>query len=107
MFRFRQSGVMSQIGDLLDAVLPSKNLFYAFKSTRCLRQPAQARDPETVSALSDNSPGVALQSVFTYGNVLRTAVGIRCPAFVKGINQVGEHALRFTTGQVTVEIQVL
>ena len=56
---------------------------------------------------------IPTQSLFTYSNVVGTAVDIRCPAYVSGVNQAGHHyhfvsddhkggghALSFTTGEV-------
>lgn len=110
----------SQLADLIDGVLPSKNYFYAIKvhgpfvavSTRAI--PKQFLPYPPLAQLT------ATQTVFNYSNIVGTAVGIRSPAFVSGINQVGHHfhfvsddlkagghMLSFTTGEVTVEIQVL
>ena len=60
------------------------------------------------------------ESIFNNSDVTGTVVAIRCPAYEKGINQVGYHyhfvsddktigghALSFTTGAVIVEVQIL
>jgi len=111
---------MAQLSTLIDSVLPSKNYFYAIRihgtfadiSTRAI--PLQYLPYAPLATLTPN------QIVFNYSNVEGTAVDIRSPAFVSGINQVahhyhfvsddhtrGGHALSFTTGPVTVEIQML
>ncbi len=111
---------MTDLSTLLDTILPSKNYFYAIRihgtfsamSTRAI--PLQYYPYAVLSTLTPT------QAVFSYSNVAGTAVDIRSPAFVSGINQVahhyhfvnddltgGGHALSFTTGQVRVEIQTL
>jgi acetolactate decarboxylase len=110
---------MPQLSDLIDSVLPSKNLFYAIKvhGTFSVNTRAIAKQFLPYVPLAQLIPN---QSLFTYSNVVGTAVDIRCPAYVSGINQVGHHyhfvaddhkggghALSFTTGEVTVEVQTL
>jgi acetolactate decarboxylase len=111
---------MTDLSNLIDTLLPSKNYFYAIRihgtfsamSTRAI--PIQFLPYPPLSQL------IPIQSVFSYPNTVGTAVDIRCPAFVSGINQVahhyhyvsddlkgGGHALAFTTGQVAVSIQTL
>lgn len=115
-----RAATFAQLGALIDAVLPSKNLFYALK----VHGPFTAMTTRAIAKQFLPYPPLAqlvpLQNVFTYSNIVGTAVGIRSPAFVSGINAVGYHfhfvsddlktgghALDFTAGDVTVEIQVL
>lgn len=117
---FVNSVSMAQLGDVLDGMLPSKNLFYAvlvhgkFSNLTTRAVPKQSLPYPTLAE------ALLQQSVFKYTDVVGTAVGIRSPAFVKGINQVayhfhfvsddkkaGGHALSFTTGPVAVEVQIL
>jgi len=111
---------MADLSTLIDTLLPSKNYFYAIRihgtftamSTRAI--PLQFLPYPPLSQL------IPIQSVFSYPNTVGTAVDVRSPAFVAGINQVahhfhyvsddlksGGHVLSFTTGQVTVSIQTL
>ena len=66
------------------------------------------------------SEAIEQEVKFSFQNIEGTLVAFRSPAWVKGINQVGYHyhfisddesagghALSFTTGSVTVEIQKL
>jgi acetolactate decarboxylase len=110
----------AQLGELIDSLIPTKNHFYAIKvhgTFRDLTTRAIAKQVLPYPPLADLIPG---QSVFNYANIAGTAVGIRSPSFVAGINQVGHHfhfvsddqksgghALAFTTGDVTLEIQQL
>lgn len=115
-----RGATLAQLGALIDALLPSKNLFYALK----VHGPFAAMTTRAIAKQFLPYPPLAqlipLQNVFAYSNIVGTAVGIRSPAFVSGINQVGYHfhfvsddlktgghALDFTAGEVTVEIQVL
>jgi len=111
---------LPDLSALLDSILPSPNYFYAIRihgtfsamSTRAI--PLQYFPYVPLATL------IPTQMVFNYSNTVGTAVDIRSPAFVSGINQVshhyhfvsddltaGGHSLSFTTGPVTVEIQTL
>jgi acetolactate decarboxylase len=111
---------MSQLGDILDAILPSKNFFYAVKVHGQFNSVSTRAVPKQSLPYPPLADAILQQSVFNYSNIVGTAVGIRSPAFVKGINQVAYHfhfvsddkkaaghALSFTTGQVMVEVQIL
>ncbi len=108
----------TQLGELIDSLIPTKNHFYAIKVHGTFR------DIQTRAIFKQFLPYPPLgelisgQSVFNHANISGTAVGIRSPSFVAGINQVGHHfhfvsddtkagghALSFTTGEVTIEIQ--
>jgi acetolactate decarboxylase len=115
-----KGATLAQLSDLIDSVLPSKNLFYAIRvhgTFQVVNTRAIAKQFLPYPPLATLLPG---QSLFTYSNIVGTAVDIRCPPYVTGINQVGHHyhfvsddrkagghALGFTTGEVTVEIQTL
>ena len=111
---------MSQLGDILDGILPSKNFFYAVRVHGHFNSVTTRAVPKQSLPYPPLADAILQQSVFNYSNIVGTAVGIRSPAFVKGINQVAYHfhfvsddkkaaghALSFTTGQVTVEVQIL
>jgi len=111
---------MSQLGDILDAILPSKNFFYAVKVHGQFNTVSTRAVPKQFPPYPSLADAILQQSVFDYSNIVGTAVGIRSPAFIKGISQVAYHfhfvsddkkaaghALSFTTGQVTVEVQIL
>jgi acetolactate decarboxylase len=111
---------MSQLGDILDAILPSKNFFYALRVHGQFNTVSTRAVPKQFPPYPSLADAILQQSVFNYTNIVGTAVGIRSPEFVKGINQVAYHfhfvsddkkaaghALSFTTGEVTVDVQVL
>ena len=110
----------AQLTDLIDSMLPSKNLFYALR----VHGPFAAMTTRSVGKqflpYTPLAQALTMQTVFAYSNIAGTAVGFRSPAFVSGINQAGYHfhfvsddrksgghALSFTTEEVTVEVQVL
>jgi acetolactate decarboxylase len=115
-----KGATLAQLSELIDSVLPSKNLFYAIRvhgTFQLVNTRAIAKQFLPYPPLATLIPG---QSLFTFSNIVGTAVDIRCPPYVTGINQVGHHyhfvsddrkagghALGFTTGEVTVEIQTL
>jgi len=111
---------MADLSTLLDTLLPSKNYFYAIKIHGTFSAMMTRAIPIQVLPYPPLSQLIPIQSVFNYPNTVGTAVDIRSPAFVAGINQVahhyhyvsddlkgGGHALSFTTGQVVVSIQTL
>jgi acetolactate decarboxylase len=119
--RFTVKGAsMAQLGELIDSVLPSKNLFYAIRvhgTFATIDTRSVARQFLPYPPLSS---AVAMQAVFMNRNIVGTAVDIRTPVYASGIGQPGHHfhfvsddrragghALAFTTGEVTVEVQAL
>lgn len=87
------SGVTSleALGQSLDGRLPSLNWFYALRIEATV-------DSITVRSVPPQDPPypvlaevVGHQSVWTRREVRGTLVGLRCPAFVKGINVPGYH----------------
>lgn len=111
---------IGRLTELIDAVLPSKNLFYAIR----VHGPLITMTARSVSKQFLPYPPLAqvipTQTIFNHSNITGTLVGIKSPAFVAGINQTGYHfhfvsddrkagghALDFTTGEVTVEVQII
>ena len=107
-------------GAVVATLLPSKNYFYAIRIHGAFSLIMTRAIPIQFLPYPPLSQLTPIQSVFSYSNVTGTAVDIRSPAFVAGINQVahhyhfvsddlkgGGHALSFTTGQVVVSIQTL
>jgi acetolactate decarboxylase len=87
----------AQLESYLDRLLPTPNIFYAFKIT------GRFDDIETRSVPQQHKPyplltdAVKHQATFEFHNVEGTMVGFRCPAFVKGVNVPGYH-FHFITG---------
>jgi len=111
---------MADLSTLIDTLLPSKNYFYAIRIHGAFSLIMTRAIPIQFLPYPPLSQLTPIQSVFSYSNVTGTAVDIRSPAFVAGINQVahhyhfvsddlkgGGHALSFTAGQVVVSIQTL
>lgn len=111
---------MAQLSSLIDSVLPSKNFFYAIRIHGTFTAMQTRAIPLQFFPYPPLAQLIPAQSIFNYSNVAGTAVDIRSPAFISGINQVshhyhfvsddlkgGGHALGFTTGPVTIEIQTL
>jgi acetolactate decarboxylase len=111
---------LSDLSTLIDAVLPSKNFFYAIRIHGTFTAMTTRAIPMQFLPYPPLAVLVPIESMFNYTNVVGTAVDIRSPVFVSGINQAahhyhfvsddlkaGGHSLAFTTGRVTVEIQTL
>jgi len=111
---------MTQLADLIDSVLPSKNLFYAVRvhgTFSVINTRSVAKQFLPYPPLSSVT---ATQATFINSNIVGSAVGLRCPQYVSGVNQAGYHfhfvsddhkagghALAFTTGDVTVDVMVI
>jgi len=102
---------------LVDGLLPTDNLFYAF------RMEGRFRTMKTRSVHGQQKPYrplvevVKQQPIFDFSEAEGTIVGFRCPAFVKGINvpgyhlhflsadrKAGGHVLAFEVEQATLAI---
>lgn len=119
--RFRTNGLsMSELGQQIDQHIPSTNLFYAIRIHGTFSALTTRAIPKLFPPYPPLSQAIEQQITFPFQNIEGTLVAFRCPAWVKGINQigyhyhfisddetVGGHALSFTTGSVTVEIQEL
>jgi acetolactate decarboxylase len=110
----------ADLSALIDNYLPSPNYFYAIRIHGTFTAMTTRAIPIQFAPYPILSQLIPIQSMFNYSNVIGTAVDIRSPAYVAGINQPshhyhfvsddlkgGGHALSFTTGPVTVSIQTL
>lgn len=111
---------MADLSTLIDKYLPSPNYFYAIRIHGTFTTMTTRAIPIQFAPYPILSQLIPIQSMFNYSNIAGTAVDIRSPAYVAGINQPshhyhfvsddlkgGGHSLSFTTGQVTVSIQTL
>lgn len=119
--RFATTGAsMDQLAQQIDKHLPSTNLFYAIRIHGNFSALTTRAIPKLSPPYPPLSQAIEEQIKFPLQNIDGTLVAFRCPAWVKGINQVGYHhhfisddhtvgghALSFTTGSVTVEVQPL
>lgn len=119
--RFSTDGVsMDELGHEIDQHIPSTNLFYAIRIHGSFSELTTRAIPKLFPPYPPLSGAIEQQVKFSFQNIQGTLVAFRCPDWVKGINQVGYHyhfisddetagghALSFTTGSVTVEIQQL
>jgi len=82
--------------EYLDGILPTENIFYAFKITgtfsymKTRSVPAQQKPYPPLVEVTKTEP------VFEFNNVQGTIVGFRCPSYVSGVNVPGYH-LHFLT----------
>ncbi len=119
--RFAANGLsLDQLGQQIESYLPFPNLFYAIRVHGHFSALTTRAIPKLFPPYPPLSEAVAEQVKFPYQDVNGTLVAFRCPAWVKGINQVGYHyhfvsddqtvgghALSFMTGPVIIEVQVL
>lgn len=84
-------GSLKELGERVDAALPSVNLLYAarfdgrFRSLRARSVPAQHRPYPPLAEV------VKHQAVFELDEVEGTLIGLRCPPYAKGVNVPGWH----------------
>ncbi len=87
---------MEELTRQIDAVLPTPNLIYVlriegtFKEVITRSVPRQEKPYKPLTEIVKNQP------TFKFENVEGVVVGLRCPAFMKGINVPGYH-LHFLT----------
>jgi acetolactate decarboxylase len=119
--RFATTGAsMGELSQQIDKYLASTNLFYAIQIHGNFSELTTRAIPKLFPPYPPLSEAVAEEVKFPFRNIDGTLVAFRCPAWVKGINQVGYHyhfisddqtvgghALSFTTGPVVVEVQLL
>jgi len=111
---------MADLSTVLDTFLPSKNYFYAIRIHGTFSSMMTRAIPLQYVPYPPLSQLLPIQSIFTYSNIVGTAVDIRSPAFAAGINQVahhyhfvsddlkgGGHSLSFITGTVNVGMQIM
>jgi len=85
-----------QLGDFLDTILPTPNIFYAiridgsFDYMKTRSVPRQDKPYPPLAEVTKNQP------VFEFSGVEGTIVGFRCPVYVQGVNVPGYH-LHFLT----------
>ena len=115
-----KSASADELGQQIDQHIPSRNLFYAIRIHGIFSELTTRAIPKLFPPYPPLSEAVEEEVKFPFRNIKGTLVAFRCPVWVKGINQVGYHyhfisddetagghALSFTTGPVTVEIQEL
>lgn len=81
----------TQLESYLDRLLPTQNIFYAFKITGRVDYIETRSVPQQHKPYPLLTDVVKTQATFEFHNVEGTMVGFRCPAFVKGINVPGYH----------------
>ena len=95
-----------QLQSYLDSVLPTLNIFYAFKisgtfnNVKTRSVPVQTKPYPLLTEVTKNQP------VFEFNSVQGTIVGFRCPSYVSGINVAGYH-LHFLTADKTAGGHIL
>jgi acetolactate decarboxylase len=80
---------MSEIGTQIDRFLPSRNFFYAIRVHGTFSKLTTRAIPKLFPPYPPLAEAVSQDVVFPFSNVTGTVGALRCPAFVKGINEVG------------------
>ena len=111
---------LNEMGKYIDQFLPSPNFFYAIRIHGLFTHLTTRAIPKLFPPYPPLTEAVQQEIIFPYENVEGQIAAFRCPAFVKGLNQVGYHyhfisddktigghCLDFVTGPVTVEVEIL
>jgi acetolactate decarboxylase len=85
-----------QVEQYLDNILPTKNIFYAFKIEGDFKYLKTRSVPKQGRPYPPINEVIKTQPEFEFHNIRGTMVGFRCPEYVKGINFPGYH-LHFIT----------
>jgi len=100
---------LARVEEMLDTVLPTKNIPYAvkiegtFARVKTRSVPRQTKPYPRLAEVTARSPGAP---GFEFENVRGTLVGFRCPQYAKGLNFPGWH-LHFLTADRTAGGHVL
>lgn len=97
---------LNRFRSLVDAALPSANLFYAFRLNGHFKTMTTRSVPRQSKPYRPLVDVVKEQTVFKFEDVKGVLVGFYCPTFVKGINVPGYH-LHFLTDDRTAGGHVL
>ena len=87
---------MKELTRQIDATLPSPNLIYVLRIEGTFREVITRSVPRQEKPYKPLTEIVKSQPAFKFKNVEGVVVGLRCPAFMKGINVPGYH-LHFLT----------
>ena len=82
---------LDSLENFLKTLLPSKNIFYAFRIEGSFPYMKTRSVPRQEKPYPPLAQVVTHQSVFTFRDVKGTLVGFWCPGFVKGLNVPGFH----------------
>ena len=74
-----------------DKMLPTENIFYAFKITGTFQYVKARSVPAQKKPYKPLSEAIKEQAIFNLPEVKGTIVGFRCPLYVKGVNVPGYH----------------
>ena len=85
-----------QLEQYLDGLLPTKNIFYAFKIEGIFRYIKARSVPRQNKPYPPLVEAAKNQSIFEFYNVKGTIAGFRCPIYLEEINVPGYH-LHFIT----------
>ena len=92
----KKAGSLKELTKLIDASLPTKNIFYALKIEGRFTRVKTRSVPRQKRPYPPLAKVVKKQAVFNFKDVKGTILGFRCPVFVKGVNVPGYH-LHFLT----------
>lgn len=85
------AGDLDSLHAQLDTALENENLFYALRIEAVLPMLKIRSVPEQDEPYKPLAEVVADQTVWTYENITGILVGLRCPAYSKGLNVPGYH----------------
>lgn len=87
----KKAGSIKELGELLDAALATRNLFYAVKIEGRFQKVTARSVPRQTRPYPPLVKAAEHEAVFPFDNVVGTIVGLRCPGYVQGINVPGYH----------------
>jgi acetolactate decarboxylase len=91
---------LARVEEMLDTVLPTKNIPYAVKIEGTFARVKTRSVPRQTKPYPRLPEVAAKQPTFEFENVRGTLVGFRCPQYAKGLNLPGWH-LHFLTADRT------
>jgi len=97
---------LAHLEEMLDKVLPTKNIPYAVKVEGTFARVKTRSIPRQTKPYPRLAAVATKQTIFEFENVRGTLVGFRCPQYAKGLNLPGWH-LHFLTADRTAGGHVL
>ena len=120
VFQLTENLNYDQLNELIDKLIPTKNIFYAIKIQGEFKQAITRSVPKQKKPYPDLIEVVKDQPLFEFNALKGTMVGFRAPEFTEGINvpayhyhfmneekSKGGHLLKCIISDVTVSIDII
>ncbi|OEC84556.1 alpha-acetolactate decarboxylase [Methanobacterium sp. A39] len=88
---------LTQLEQLLNATVPSKNMFYSIKVIGTFNSVKARSPPKQNKPYPDLTTALENQTIFNFNNITGTMVGFWCPAYASDVN-LNDYHFHFISG---------